>query len=164
MAFDAYLTLKGQKQGEIHGPVTLPGRENTILVHSFAHQITSPRDPASGLATGKRQHQPLQIQKEIDKTSPLLWAAFVSNENLIDWALQFWETAADGDGGQKPDYTIRLTNANISSVRQSMNDNENPVTRTLPLREEISFTYQKIEWIWADGEVTAQDSWEAQPA
>lgn len=162
MPFNAYLTLKGQRQGEIHGPVTLPGRENTMLVHSFSHQITSPRDPASGLATGRRQHQPLQILKEIDKASPLLLAAFVSNETLVDWALQFWETAADAGGGEKREYTIRLTNASIASIRESMNDNEDPVAGTLPLREEISFTYQKIEWIWADGEVTAEDSWEAQ--
>ena len=43
-----------------------------------------------------------------------------------------------------------------------MNDNQDPVTGKLPLREEISFTYQKIEWIWADGEITSEDSWEAQ--
>ncbi len=30
------------------------------------------RDAASGQATGKRQHQPIQIKKEIDKASPKL--------------------------------------------------------------------------------------------
>jgi type VI secretion system secreted protein Hcp len=160
--FNAYLTLKGQRQGEIHGPVTLAGRENTIAVHSFSHQIVSPRDPASGLPTGRRQHQPLQILKEVDKTSPLLWSVLVSNENLVDWALQFWTAAEEAGGEEQRVYTIRLTNASIASIEESMNDNQDPVTGKLPLREEISFTYQKIEWIWADGEVTSEDSWEAQ--
>jgi type VI secretion system secreted protein Hcp len=27
--------------------------------------------------------------------------------------------------------------------------------------EEWSFTYQKIEWTWLDGGITASDDWEA---
>jgi type VI secretion system secreted protein Hcp len=31
----------------------------------------------------------------------------------------------------------------------------------LPLQEEITLTYQKIQWTWNDGGVTASDDWEA---
>lgn len=34
--------------------------------------IVSPRDAASGLPTGKRQHKPVTIVKELDKSTPLL--------------------------------------------------------------------------------------------
>ena len=30
----------------------------------------------------------------------------------------------------------------------------------LPMLEMISFTYQKIEWTWLDGGITATDSWD----
>jgi type VI secretion system secreted protein Hcp len=30
----------------------------------------------------------------------------------------------------------------------------------LPLQEEITLTYQKIQWTWNDGGVTASDDWE----
>lgn len=33
----------------------------------------SPRDPASGLPTGKRMHKPFVITKELDKATPLLY-------------------------------------------------------------------------------------------
>lgn len=33
-------------------------------------EVVSPRDPASGLPTGKRMHKPLTITKELDKMSP----------------------------------------------------------------------------------------------
>lgn len=36
------------------------------------HTITSPRDPASGQATGKRQHKPISVTKEWSASSPLL--------------------------------------------------------------------------------------------
>lgn len=39
---------------------------------NFDQQIVSPRDAASGLPTGKRQHKPFVITKELDKSSPML--------------------------------------------------------------------------------------------
>ena len=39
---------------------------------SFEQEILSPRDAASGLPTGKRQHKPFVIIKELDKSSPVL--------------------------------------------------------------------------------------------
>jgi hypothetical protein len=39
---------------------------------SFEQEIVSPRDAASGLATGKRMHKPFVITKELDKSSPML--------------------------------------------------------------------------------------------
>ena len=70
MALNAYLTLKGQKQGDIKGSTTQKGREGTIMVIAQSHEIVSPRDAASGLPTGKRQHKPMVITKEVDKSSP----------------------------------------------------------------------------------------------
>lgn len=49
MALNAYLKLKGQKQGDIKGSVTQKGRENKIMVIAVSHEVVSPRDMASGL-------------------------------------------------------------------------------------------------------------------
>ena len=162
MAVNAYLTIKGQRQGTIPGPVTDKGRENSIEIHSFSNQIVSPRDPASGLPTGQRVHQPLSIVKEIDQTSTALRSAFTGNENLVDWALQFWTVSPVDPVMDSETYTIRLTNASIASIREFMIDSEDVANNGLPLREEVTFTYQKIEWIWTDGETSAEDAWQSQ--
>ena len=47
MALQAYLNLKGQRQGEIKGSVTQKGREGKIAVIAVSHEIISPRDPAA---------------------------------------------------------------------------------------------------------------------
>ena len=159
MALDAYMTLKGAKQGVIKGSVTIAGRENSIAVHSFSQEIDSPRDSASGLPSGKRTHQPLVVVKDVDQSSPHLWQAFVTNETLSSCQLQFWETATDKTSGETQFFTIILTNASIASVHASMADNENPANANLAVREEISLVYQKIEWLWTDGNVSAQDDW-----
>jgi type VI secretion system secreted protein Hcp len=158
MASSAYLTLKGQKQGDIQGGVTEKGRENSILVHGFNMEILSPRDPQSGLPTGKRQHDPVYIMKEIDRASPKLWSALVNNENLTVWQLNFYAPAPTGI--EKLIYRIELTNASIASIRESMADNEFPANVPLPLREQLSFVYQKITWTWMDPATTASDDWE----
>ena len=163
MALNAYLKLKGSKQGDIKGSTTQKGREGLIAVHSFHHHITSPRDSASGQATGKRQHGPFTIIKEIDKSTPLLHKALVDNESFKTWELKcFTPTASAASAGKEINhYNVVLTNASISSIMDIMENNLLPDDAKLPLMQEISFTYQKIEWTWVDGGITAQDDWEA---
>ena len=44
--------------------------------------VTSPRDAASGLPTGKRQHKPFVITKSVDKASPVLMQAAASGKHF----------------------------------------------------------------------------------
>jgi type VI secretion system secreted protein Hcp len=167
MALQAYLNLKGQKQGEIKGSVTQKGREGKIAVIAVSHEIISPRDPASGLPTGKRMHKPFVITKELDKSSPLLYNSLVNNENIPDWQLQFWTPqikATTGSGNEVQHYTVKLTNANVASIAFRMANNKHPDLMKFAEYEEVAFTYQKIEWTWNDGGITSGDDWEAPSA
>jgi type VI secretion system secreted protein Hcp len=159
MALNAYLKLKGQKTGEIKGSVTQKGREGKIMVIAMSHEIISPRDPASGLPTGKRMHKPMLITKELDKATPLLYNVLVNNENVQEWELQFWRPSATG--AEQQHFTVKLTNGNIASIAQRMPNNKNPELMKYETYEEIAFTYQKIEWTWTDGGITAMDDWES---
>ena len=159
MALNAYLKLKGQTQGEIKGSVTQKGREGKIMVIAVSHEIMSPRDPASGLPTGKRMHKPFVITKELDKSSPLLYNVLVNNENITEWETQFWQPSATGAEVQH--YTVKLTNANIASIHFRMLNNKNPELMKYAEYEELAFTYQKIIWTWTQGGITAEDDWES---
>ena len=157
MALNSYLQLKGQIQGDIKGSVTQKGREGKIMVIAFNHEVQSPRDVATGQATGKRMHKPFVITKEIDKSSPLLYTALVNNENITSWELQCF--AASNRGVEVNNYTVRLTNANIIDIRSIMLNNKVPENVKMPLMEEVGFVYEKIEWTWVDGGITATDDW-----
>ena len=162
MALNAYLKLKGQKQGEIKGSVTQKGREGKIMVIAVSHEIVSPRDPATGLPTGKRMHKPFVITKELDKSSPLLYNALCNNENITEFELQFWTPqvgAVGGSGTEKQHYTVKLTNASIADIKFAMLNNKNPELVKYAEHEEVAFTYQKIEWIWNDGGIMSTDNW-----
>ncbi|MBK8253332.1 MAG: type VI secretion system tube protein Hcp [Polyangiaceae bacterium] len=163
MALNAYLKLKGQKQGEIKGSVTQKGREGKIMVIAVSHEVVSPRDAASGLPTGKRMHKPFVITKELDKSSPLLYTVLVNNENIPEWELQFWTpqiAASQGVGTEKQHYTVKLVNANVANISFRMLNNKNPELMRYAEYEEVAFTYQKIIWTWMDGGITSEDDWE----
>ena len=162
MAQNAFLSITGQKTGQIKGGVIQKGREGQIAVFAAYHEIISPRDPTSGLATGKRMHKPIIITKEIDKSSPVLYQLLCTNENLTDVTLRFWApnmATSIGTGQEVQNYTIKLINAHIASITLNMADNKIPGQTSLPEEERVEFTYQKITWTWTDGGVTFSDDW-----
>ncbi len=163
MAMMAYMWPKGQKSGQIKGSVTQKGREDSIAVIAVSHAIISPRDPQSGLPTGQRMHKPYTVTKELDKSTPILYNVLCTNENLTEVVLKFYTPqikAATGVGNEVNHFTVKLTNANIASIDFRMANIRHPDLVKFPEYEEIAMTYQKIEWTWNDGGITAEDDWE----
>ncbi len=158
MALNAYLNLTGETQGKINGSVTRAGREDSIKVIAVNHEVASPRDAASGLPTGKRQHKPFVITKEVDKSSPLLYQLLTNNENITEWDLRFWRPSRSGKEFQY--YTVELVNATISGIQLEMLNNKYPENMKHREREHVSFVYQKITWTWENGGITSEDDWE----
>ena len=164
MALNAYLRLVGEKSGEIRGSVTQKGREGKILVTAASHNVITPRDAASGQATGKRQHQPFVITKPVDRASVPLHQVQAANENLREWELQFWTPqlkASTGAGAEVQHFTVKLTNASIASIAMQMPNTTSPDLARLETFEEVAFTYQAIEWTWTDGGIVASDDWQS---
>jgi type VI secretion system secreted protein Hcp len=149
----------GTKQGEIRGSVTQKGREGRIAVIAVSHEIISPRDAESGMATGKRQHKPLAITKEVDRASTGLRSMLISNEETKEWELQFFRPSPTGAETQY--LTIRLTAASIASTDMVMPNNKDPNLTKLETYEEVTFVYQRIEWTWVEGGLVAVDDWES---
>lgn len=148
-----FMTLTGQKSGVVNGSVTQKGREKSIQVNGYDDDIVSPRDAASGMATGKRLHKPLKVTLEFDQSAPILYNMADTNENISQLELKFWRPSPSGMETQY--FTVRLTNASITEIHTGTDaTTHNPVV-------EVSFTYQKIQWTWLDGGITATDSWAA---
>ncbi len=158
MALNAYLTYTGETQGKINGSCTQKGREDTMEVYGFSHEVISPRDAASGLPTGKRQHKPISITKPVDKATPITMAILTTNENITEWRLDFYEPSRAGKEFQF--YTIELVNASLAGIRSEMLNNKYPQNMKHELREHLTFCYQRITWTIQDGGVTSVDDWE----
>ena len=158
-AFQARVSIKGAKQGQLKGEAMGKGLEGWIPIYGFQYEVTSPRDLATGAASGKRQHRPITIVKEWGAATPQIFNALVSNEVLPVVVFQFLRTNANGEVFVFQ--TVTLTNATISSLKQYSGGLPGAPS-DLRLLEDVSFTFQKIEIENKTGNTTAMDDWSAQ--
>src|SRR5580700_6980301 len=69
-AHGAFMQIQGAP-----GSSTDAAHAGWIQIVSFNFGVQSPRDPQTGLATGKRQHEPIIVTKPADKSSSILFQA-----------------------------------------------------------------------------------------
>jgi type VI secretion system Hcp family effector len=130
-----YMRLSIEGIGEVKGDATAAGREGAMEIWGWDHKVISPRDASSAQATGRRTYEPIVIRKRIDKSSPVLARAFREKLKITSLTLELPDTSASASEEQY--FTIRLENANISSIRQ-----ENGT-------EEIGFGYDRMHRLTA---------------
>jgi type VI secretion system secreted protein Hcp len=142
MALNAYLRLTGTTQGQILGPVTLAGKEDTIEVLQAQHLVHRPLDAVTGQPTSNKKHKPVKITKRVDQTSPLLFNMWITNEIITSCQLDFYQPGSQGQ--EVLFYTIELENAVIASIRLEQPNTLDPALSTYPITEELTFVYGKI--------------------
>jgi type VI secretion system secreted protein Hcp len=162
MAESVHLFLKANGT-DIKGESTQVslGREGSIECIYYEQSVVTAREAGSGLATGRRQYQPLLIRKRIDKSSPLLMKALTENQ-VIDATFKFFRPNPTGDGTTEQFYTVNFKQGRINSVKQLVPDAMVPAHSTHPPMEEVTFVFHTIGWTFNDGGVTHEDSWSQQ--
>lgn len=156
MALNAYLRLHAKSQGEIKGSVTQKGREGSIMVIAVDHEIFQHQGGDQDSA-GKPDQKPITITKEVDRSTPALINAYVNQEKITKWELEFWQPSASGKEEQF--FTIQLSDALIVGIHLEMLNNKYPENMQHKEREHVSFTYRTIVWEYEDGGMTAEDVW-----
>jgi type VI secretion system secreted protein Hcp len=154
VALNAYVSIKGQKQGQFAGDGSDSKNKNRILINSFSMSAASPHDLVTGRASGKRQWKPLVIQKLWSAASVQIYQALVTNETLTSVLIEFVTVSQEGE---HLDRSISLTNASITQVSELPSSTQSPIGNEL---EEVSFVFQKIEIKDKSGKVFIDD-WQA---
>ncbi len=166
MAYEFYVTIEGTKQGAFKGESPRAAHSAKIPGLSYDHTIVSPRDVATGMPSGKRQHGPITITKEWGPSSPQLFSALVANEVLKSVLFEFYKTTPEGV--EEIYHKITLTEATVSKIHyttgtgESASSAKTQATYDTHELEEISFTYQKIEVESTIGSTMASDSWKGE--
>jgi type VI secretion system secreted protein Hcp len=132
-----YVTITGTKQRKFKGETTIPAHAAQLVGVGFDYGVAIPRDSATGLASGKRVHRPVVFTKQWGAASPQLFQAAVTNEVLKTVQFDFYRT--DASGAEVVYYTVKLSNAGISSIRSYMSTSSTPA-RALNL-EEVALTF-----------------------
>ncbi|WP_224247247.1 type VI secretion system tube protein TssD [Hyalangium gracile] len=162
MAETVHLYLKANGT-EIKGDSTQVslGREGSIECVYYEQGVITAREAGSGLATGRRQYQPLLIRKRIDKSTPLLMKALCENQ-VIEATFKFFRPNPNGDGTTEQFYTVNFKQGRINTIKQLVPDTIVPATSKDPALEELTFVFHTIGWTYTNGGATHEDSWSAQ--
>ena len=130
------MKVTGHKQGIFKGEDNgSPKAAGLITVTGYQFDVSSPRDPASGLPTGKRIYKPLVVTHVMGGSSPEFLAAAADNEILSSVVINFFRT--DRIGKEVNYYRVTLTNAFVSEVRQYNGGTD--------ILEDDSLSFQKVE-------------------
>jgi type VI secretion system secreted protein Hcp len=162
MPMPCYLTVEGQNQGKIEGSTKVQGQEGKILVQAVDHTIEIPKSPQTGLPTGKRVHGAMSVTKEIDKSSPKLYQALTSGEQLKDVSLEFYRISPKGT--EEKYYTVKLENAILTNMQSWTPNCLDLSNKQMGHMEDLAFTYEKITWTYEPDGIEAEDSWLAPKA
>lgn len=103
MAVPLYLWLKDEGGANIPGSSEVMGREGSIEVLSLSHGVHTPVDGSTGKLLGARSHRPIAIEKEIDRSSALLYREVACGSTLPSGELCFYRT---NDAGIEQAYFI----------------------------------------------------------
>lgn len=158
MAYEFYMKVKFKKQGAMKGESPREEHKEKVPCLGFYYDLKSPRDAASGLASGKRTHGPIKIVKEWGASSPQFFQALCTNEVLEEVMFEFIRTTPEG--AEEVHHTIRLVNASVSELEQYIEGNvKQDQQHDVHELEKISFTFQRIEMESKRGKTMATDDW-----
>lgn len=147
-AYEAYITIRGVKQGKFKGSGA--SKSNRIPTTSVHFAIVSPRDPQSGLPTGQRMHKPLVMTFQMSDVNEMR-AALASGELLPAVRVEF--VRAQPDGKLEQYMTYELQNAHITAYKAHPSGGGKQGTA------EITFTYEKFTEQRVTGKTMAADDW-----
>ena len=163
-----YVSVEGTKQGKFEGESVKNQYKDMIQGMAFEWDVTSPRDAASGLPSGKRQYKPITFTKEWGAASPQLFQALTSNEVLKTVRFDF--VRANASGAEYVFQRITLTNASVSEIKRYAGTVTpagiwvgNGAPGTGRALEDVSFTFGSITLEDMDGKTMSADNWKATP-
>lgn len=157
---EIYFSIEGAIQGTIQGDTMQKGLEGRMRALEFEAGVASPFDLASGQKTGKRAHSPVRVTREPGRGTPQLLHALATNESLKEVRFDFYGLrTVSGAKAMSLYQTIKLTNASLVGFERAGVPATDLAGGTVRSLEKLSFTYQKIEIIDVERNVSAQDDW-----
>lgn len=138
----------------LKGGVDVINRESSIEIKGFHHNLMIPTDNATGKVTGTRMHSPMLLVKEFDYSSPYLYKAVSTGQNLTSAEIKWYKI---NDAGQEVEYfNMFLEEVRIVSISPSMASPDNPNENHM---ETLELRYEKITWKHCDGNIMHTDAW-----
>jgi type VI secretion system secreted protein Hcp len=138
MSVDIYLKLSG-----IPGECEKQGHADEIEILSFsfgANQTGSFHKGGQGGGAGKASISDLNIMKEVDKSSPLLFQACATGRHIPEATI--YSQKAGGNNAPVTYYEIKMTDLMVSSHQNSGSGGSDA------LMETVTFNFARLDFVY----------------
>jgi type VI secretion system secreted protein Hcp len=157
MGTPLHLWLTDNEDTPIRGGSEVSGREGSIEVLSVTHGLDAPVDHHTGRLMGMHSHRPMMIEKEIDRSSPLLYQSIVRGQTLRSAVLRWYRTSEAGI--EENYFTMSMKDVKVASISPKlMNIKEHQHAHRNHF-EIVEFRYGEITWNYHDGNLLFADTW-----
>lgn len=153
MSNPAYLWFIHENGSPIVGGSMVLGREGSIEIKSLSHHLTIPTDHNTGKLTGTRIHTPILIQKEFDRTTPLLARAICKGVTLKSAEIKM--PRINEAGFEVEYFNMLLENVKVTGFTPGLH----PGVASGTHLENIEMRYETIQWKYIDGNIIFKDGW-----
>ncbi|WP_072166246.1 type VI secretion system tube protein TssD [Erwinia sp. Leaf53] len=153
MSNPAHIWLTDENGSPIVGGCLMPARLGSIEIKSLTHNVSIPVDPSWGKLTSTRVHAPIVIQKEFDRTTPVLFRALCEGRTLKSATIKLYQII---DAGIEEEYfNILLENVKVTNIAPCLL----PGGMTSTHMETIELRYEAITWKHTGGNILYRDAW-----
>lgn len=136
MPIPLHLWLKDSSGSDIRGSSQVEGREGSIEVLSFTHGMISPADGVTGKLLGNRMHWPLMVEKEIDRSSPVLYMALSRCHTLKSAEIKWYRV--DDSGREIEYFNMMMRNVKIVAVTPRVSNIKDSSSRPITTLSRLS--------------------------
>lgn len=96
MAIPVYLWLYDEEDKLVRGGVEVNGREGSIEIVGMQHDVFIPTDDLTAATIAIHQHEAYTFEKEIDRSSPLLYRALTMGSSLKKAIFRYYRINYNG--------------------------------------------------------------------
>lgn len=165
MASPAFVKIEGTTQGLITAGACSPESVGNMAVDDHVdesrvlqvnHNVYVPKDPHSGMATGLRVHESIELTKMTDKATPLIYNALSTNEVLENVEIKYYRPSATG--ALEHFMTTTLGQAQVAGIRHCLPDVLDKNKSHYNQCDVVLISYAKITIDHVVGGTTFEDS------
>jgi type VI secretion system secreted protein Hcp len=154
MAIPLHLWLTDQDGSDIRGSSAVSGRDGSIEVLSFSHGIHIPADASTGKLIGVRSHDAMVVEKEIDRSTPLLYRAAAKGATLRSATLKWYRI--DESGLEREYFRITMADVKVTCIMPRVANIKDSATATQNHVETVGLRYGKSRDIFVPGNLTCR--------
>jgi type VI secretion system secreted protein Hcp len=133
-AIDVFLSVQTKRAGKLKGESTAVDHKEEIVVQGWSWGLAATSALGSAQATGRRSYKNLSVTKRLDSASTALMSVLATNDEVKEAKL----TMRKAGEGQRDYFTIKLSNARVSSLDIECGENGDAIER-------ITFSFTKVQ-------------------